>query len=165
MQDFECGLTIVVCIDYQGKKHAWSLSRGTYHTASGIPSRNAQLRTRRARSADKGTFGFCARAFLGEGDSTSGNVVTLEDEFNTSKKCWTTRGAKRRRGGWIEAPLAQETRIDEEEKKKRIRHAVCRGLLFCRGKPRGSCAADQKQACTATVVMNLQHVPSLDCGS
>jgi hypothetical protein len=128
----------------------------------------------------KGTFGFCARAFLGEyeGDSTSGNVVTLEDESNTSKKCWTTRGAlyekvyktydakgkeflqhtsarypplvpesdveaeerrnqekknkaKRRRGGRIEAPLAQETRIDEEEKKKRIRHAVCRGLLFC----------------------------------
>jgi hypothetical protein len=42
----------------------------------------------------KGTFAFCARAFVGEhpGDSKSGNVVTLEDESNTSKKCWTTRG-------------------------------------------------------------------------
>ena len=40
--------------------------------------------------------------------------------------------AKRRRGGMgVEAPSAPETRADEEEKTKRIRYAVCRGLLFC----------------------------------
>ena len=41
--------------------------------------------------------------------------------------------AKRRRGGVgvVAAPLAPETIAEEEEKKKRIRHAVCRGLLFC----------------------------------
>jgi hypothetical protein len=278
-------LVTIVCIDYKGKKHTWSLSRGTYHTESGILRQNAMhnvrysglkdhfasltadggalrastsaeiiayvakykvfeaewwsdyaLKRRESRSnfqrfvgkqktlssffsnvrkeaealkgrdqtrievaygsavqtmapsgrgelgvPTKGTFAFCARAFIGErhGDATSGNVVTLEDESNTSKKCWMTRGtlyekvyktydaagkeflqhtaaryapyvpepevefekkkaqdkkdkAKRRRGGGnCNVPLAPPTRVEEEEKKERIRHSVCRGLLFC----------------------------------
>ena len=305
-------LATIVCIDYKGKKHTWSISRGTYHTASGILRQNAlhavrysgiadcfasltadggalrastsaeivayvakymtfeaewwsdfALRRRESRSkfqrfvgkqktlasffgnvrkeADalkgpgqtrievaygaagrtmaptgrgelavgasganwprsgqvptKGTFAFCARAFLGERpeDATSGNVVSFEDESNTSKKCWMTRGtlyekvyktynadgkvsapkgandryaveflhhtsaryapfvpdadvameenkalqnkdkAKRRRGGGVgcDVPLAPITGDENEEKTKKIRHAVCRGLLFC----------------------------------
>ena len=39
--------------------------------------------------------------------------------------------AKRRRGGVgvVAAPLAPETIAEEEEKKKRIQHAVCRGFV------------------------------------
>ena len=192
-------LATIVCIDYKGKKHTWSISRGTYHTASGILRQNAMhavrysgiadrfasltadggalrastsaeivayvakymtfeaewwsdfaLKRRESRSKfqrfvgkqktlatffgkvrkeaealkgpgqtrievaygaagrtmaptgrgelavpTKGTFAFCARAFLGERpeDATSGNVVSFEDESNTSKKCWLTHGA------------------------------------------------------------------------
>ena len=279
-------LVTIICIDHLNRKHKWSLSRGTYHTSSGILHQNKlkavrfsgmkdhfasltadggalrastsaeiiayvnvyktfeskwwtdfALKRKESRAnfqrfvgkqktlstffgkvrkaADKlrgpeqtrlevaygaagktmassgrgelgvptkGTFAFCSRAFLGErpGDSRSGNVVTFEDETNTSKKCWLTGGtlyekvyktydangkeflqhtrarqppfvppadveaeerralerkdkAKRRRGGVgvVAAPLAPETIAEEEEKKKRIRHAVCRGLLFC----------------------------------
>ena len=283
-------LVTIVCIDYMNRKHKWSLSRGRYHTESGILYENklkavrfsglkddfASLITdggalRASTSAEivayveryktfeakwwnefalkrkesranfqrfvgkqktlstffgkvrkeadkllgpdqtrievaygaagktmapsgrgelgvptKGTFAFCARAFLGEhpGDSTSGNVVTFEDETNTSKKCWLTKGtlyekvyktydangkeflqhtrarqppfvpladveaeemrvlerkdkSRRRRGGEsVAAPvappdIAEDEEEDDDEGKKRIRYAVCRGLLFC----------------------------------